>query len=87
VTAKPAEERRGGDDGRRETRAPASVHERSGGAEPEGTESRGSSSGESRDGEDAGVTLTVPAAPVATVTVEEGRDGGDGGHDGGGGGD
>jgi RNA polymerase sigma factor (sigma-70 family) len=88
TAAKPAsEERRGGEDGRRETRAPASVHERSGGAEPEGTESRGSSSGESRDGEDAGVTLTVPAVPVATVTVEEGRDGGDGGHDGGGGGD
>jgi hypothetical protein len=88
VTSKPADDRSGGDDGRGDTRAPA-VRERSDGsdgAEPVGTESGGSGSGEPRDGEAAGLTLTVPAAPAATVTVDgvESRDGGgDEGHDGG----
>jgi hypothetical protein len=93
AAATPAEDRSGRDDGGGETRAPAGVRERSdgssgsGGTRPDGSGSgSGSGSGELRDGEDAGVTLTVPAAPAATVTVEgveSGDGGGDGGHGGG----
>jgi Sigma-70, region 4 len=93
AAATPAEDRSGRDDGGGETRAPAGVRERSDGSSgSEGTRpdgsgpGSGSGSGELRDGEDAGVTLTVPAAPAATVTVEgveSGDGGGDGGHGGG----